>query len=349
MIEGNTGAEEWDAFVRQHPLGWMCALSNWQHVIESAFPHIRGQVITLRDAESGTIRAGLPLYTVKSWLLGTRLVSVPFATLSDPLVTNHEQFSALLEQAVGLSKREHASSIEVRAWKHRTPESRTPFTQIAPYRHQFVRLDKSQDELWRQLHATTIRQRIKRAIRNGIAISEGNASEDIAIFCRLLSVSRRRLGLPFLPERFFRSLCESFENTGYVRILIARHASRPVAVALFLDYGETTLVEYIGEDAMMQAMGAGKLLYWEAMRDAHARGRSVFSMGRTHNTNEGLMRYKERWGAVSEPLTRFFWPAPAKPEPVLTSPRYQVAQAVFRHAPYPVCRLLGAFFYRHWG
>ena len=34
------------------------------------------------------VRAALPIYAVESGLMGRRLVSIPFATLCDPLVTD---------------------------------------------------------------------------------------------------------------------------------------------------------------------------------------------------------------------------------------------------------------------
>src|ERR1700691_3462068 len=85
---------EWDAFVTRHPLGLVYHLSSWQKVLDSAFEHIRGQFLVLRD-ERGEIQAGLPIYTVKSWLLKDRTVSVPFATMCDPLISSKQDFDLL--------------------------------------------------------------------------------------------------------------------------------------------------------------------------------------------------------------------------------------------------------------
>src|SRR5438552_243855 len=87
---------QWDAFVTGHPLGCVYHLSAWKGVLEEAFPHIRGRFLALRDGLTGQIRAGLPLYTVTSWLLGNRIVSVPFASACDPLISTPEEFALLL-------------------------------------------------------------------------------------------------------------------------------------------------------------------------------------------------------------------------------------------------------------
>jgi hypothetical protein len=62
-----------------HPLGLVYHLSAWKFVLDDTFPHIRGKFLVLSDAATGEIQAGLPVYAVKSWLLGNRTVSVPFA------------------------------------------------------------------------------------------------------------------------------------------------------------------------------------------------------------------------------------------------------------------------------
>ena len=60
---------EWDAFVTRHPLGLVYHLSAWQRVLESAFRHIRGRFLVLRDG-GGQIQAGLPVYRKKLAIKG---------------------------------------------------------------------------------------------------------------------------------------------------------------------------------------------------------------------------------------------------------------------------------------
>jgi hypothetical protein len=75
----------WDAFVANHPYGWVCHLSRWGSLIERCFKHIRAHFLADFD-ERGEIVGGLPIYEVRSHLTGNRLVSIPYATLCDPLV-----------------------------------------------------------------------------------------------------------------------------------------------------------------------------------------------------------------------------------------------------------------------
>ena len=73
----------WDKFVESHPYGWLCHLSGWKKVLEKSFSHMRGYYPVLLNGSE--IKAAMPIFQVKSWLTGQRLVSIPFASLCDPL------------------------------------------------------------------------------------------------------------------------------------------------------------------------------------------------------------------------------------------------------------------------
>jgi hypothetical protein len=38
---------QWDEFIENHPLGWICHLSGWKRVLEKSFKHIRGYYLVL--------------------------------------------------------------------------------------------------------------------------------------------------------------------------------------------------------------------------------------------------------------------------------------------------------------
>ena len=64
----------WDTFVKKHPFRWLSHLSAWKQVLEMSFKHIRGHFLAIRDYDSNRVVAGLPVYTVKVWLTGNKLV-----------------------------------------------------------------------------------------------------------------------------------------------------------------------------------------------------------------------------------------------------------------------------------
>lgn len=104
----------WDDFVVRHPFGWLYHLSGWKRVLDKSFSHMKGYYFGLFDGEA-KIQAGLPVYEVKSYLTGRRLVSIPFATLFDPLVSNNEEFGQLFKAVLDRFKNGQKSMVEIRS------------------------------------------------------------------------------------------------------------------------------------------------------------------------------------------------------------------------------------------
>src|SRR5687768_17581734 len=80
----------WDRFVLDHSQGLIYHSTLWKNALENAFPHVKGHFLAETEPETGKIKSGIALYTVSSWLLGPRLISIPFATLGEPLVETAE-------------------------------------------------------------------------------------------------------------------------------------------------------------------------------------------------------------------------------------------------------------------
>lgn len=128
----------WDAFVQAHPFGWVTHLSAWKRLLEAAFPHIRGHYLALVD-QDGNIQAGLPIFEVRGPLRGTRLVSIPHATLSDPLVNGKDQMQLLLDEAKKIMGGLGANTLEIRTTKGNHYLEESEFTQDKHFKYHFLR------------------------------------------------------------------------------------------------------------------------------------------------------------------------------------------------------------------
>ena len=167
-------------------------------------------------------------------------------------------------------------------------------------------------------------------------------------FYNLYYVTRRRLGLPAMPLRFFESLSRNL-GTDKVNLLFAKRGEEVLAGVLTFTWKDMVLVECLGEGEGGRKLGANQLLWWEAIRQACDKGYSVFSFGRTHNSNKGLMEFKRRWGTVEENLSAFAHPAEEMSgytsEGTLTSALRRLTSV----APAPLYSRFSAACYRHLG
>ena len=276
---------EWDSFVTRHPQGLVYHLSAWNRVLRDTFPHIRGQFLVLRDVD-GVIQAGLPVYTVKSWLLGKRIVSVPFASFCDPLVSSAAELDMLLQEVQGLLKRSKARQIEIRT-TNPTLFSASPLTPSSGYKHHYLSLEKDRDALLRSFAKSSVRQKIGQASNAGVVAEAREDESSLKVCHSILAETRRGHALPVLPHSFFQAMGR-WLRPSHLKVFIASLAGKPVAFHLILTFKDLWISEYSG-NTEAAPVGTNQLLYWETIKQAHAAGARTFSFGRTSNTNEGLL------------------------------------------------------------
>jgi hypothetical protein len=348
---------EWDAFVRQHPAGLVYHLSAWKRVLESAFPQIRGRFLVARDGETGHIHAGLPVYTVKSWLLGNRTVSVPFATMCDPLVSSAEEFGLFLPELQELQQKTKSRRVEIRArLAADLVLNGGALSGDVGFKHLYLSLKQEQDRdaLFHTFSRTCVRKNITKAQRAGVIVEQRCDEASMLICYGILVESRRRLSLPQMPYAFFKAMLEHL-SPEHLNIFLALHEGKPVGCFILLRMGDFWTAEYAGvtDDA---PAGVDQMLYWETIKKAKDHGGKIYSFGRTAVANEGLLAYKRRWAPLEEDLVDFTFDARGsltekvgKAHHSDSSLAYRAARAVLGRVPRPVYRLIGDFWYHHLG
>ncbi len=343
-------ADIWDAFVARHPNGSIYHLSLWQRAIERSFAHMHADYLVLWDPISTQILAGMPIYTVRSWLLGNRLVSVPFASFCDPLLSSEEDWGRFLPAVWAMMSRERAQAFEIRPWQTSGKPRSPDFCPGSLYKHHYLRLDRPLDEIKKSCSRTCVRQWLGKAERNGITVVSEPADTVLANFHALATETRRRHSLPPIPFRLFESLRDVLGPT-HCGVRCACHEGRSVSAVLFLRFRNTFTLEYAGDSEEGRATGASQFLYWSAIQEALQLGCVVFSFGRTALDNVGLLDYKRRWGTVEEDLPVLFLPRRRRPRVTFAQRRnlHQLARYFCAHAPDRVYWWLGDFCYRHWG
>jgi hypothetical protein len=352
-----TEESEWDVFVRQHPLGMVYQLSSWKRVLESAFPQIRGQFLVAREAETGRILAGLPVYTVKSWLLGNRIVSVPFATMCDPLLSSAEEFGRFLPELQALQQKTGSRRVEIRArlTANLLLNGGTLSGDVG-FKHLYLPLNPEQDRdaLFHTFSRTCVRKNITKAERAGVIVEQRWDEASMSICYDILVESRRRLSLPQMPYAFFKAML-AYLSPEHLNVFLALHKSKPIGCFILLRMGDFWTAEYAGSTADAPA-GVDQMLYWETIKKALDHDAKIYSFGRTAVANEGLLTYKRRWATVEEDLVDFtFCARDEKLESVEkvhhsdSSLAYRRARTLLGKVPMPVYRMIGDFCYRHLG
>ncbi len=308
----------------------------------------------MRDGETGRIQAGLPVYTVKSWLLGSRISSLPFSSFCDPLVLSTGQFEEFLPELDALRRRTRSKMVEVRSTRTAEFLNKCSLERSSSYKHHYLYLSEDLDAVFRTFSKSSVRQKIQQAARAGVVVEERDDEASLKLCHSILADTRSRRSLPVMPYSFFRAMRE-YLGGEHLKVFLAYQAGKPVAFHLILRFRDLWISEYSGNTDEAQN-GVNQLLYWETMKAAHADGARTFSFGRTSSTNEGLLSYKRRWAPVEEDLAEFSLYADAKSgakenakSPRETSLPYRLTRLLLSKAPGPLSHAIGNYCYRHLG
>lgn len=330
-------------FINHHPHAFLSNTSGWSRLLEETFPHIRNR--TLVKKSTGKICAILPLFSVESLIFGKRLVSTPFATLSKPLCYDPCDEKHLMANVLAIAKNEGYKAIEVRTYNNANA-AYEGYVSYCSAKHHYIKLNRELVDIYKNIKYKSIRLAIKKAKRSGIQVSEADDKGELSSFYSLYLASRHRLGLPPLPQSFFLNLIKEFGG-GNMRITYAEKNGKKIAALCTLYNNRVYLLEFSGENISYRGLNPMHILYWESIQNAHKSGAQILSFGRTDIANEGLRRFKRRWGAEEEDFVTYIHPE--NKISLREKSLYSFGRRFFRSMPIPIYKILGRAFYRHFG
>jgi CelD/BcsL family acetyltransferase involved in cellulose biosynthesis len=328
---------EWARYVDESPAATACHLPAWARTLGLAYRY-PSYAVLLRDRR-GAVRGGLPVLRVSHLGRTPRWISLPFTDRCPPLLdgdVDPEELAALLD---GARADLLPGRVEVRA---ELPGASVRRTATAWYHR--LDLDRDLSAVLAGYHPSQVRRNIARARRDGIEVTTPRGQEDLTeTFYRLHVLTRRRLGVPVQPRRFFELLWELVLRPGHGTLLTAYVGDRPAAAAVFLAHGGTVDYKYGASDPELRRSCANHLLFDEAIRRASAAGARTFDFGRTDLADRTLRDFKARWGAEeSEEAASVVGPS-ATPGAHRVPP---LARRVLRSSPPQVTRWTGRALYR---
>jgi CelD/BcsL family acetyltransferase involved in cellulose biosynthesis len=328
----------WFAFVRSRPEATYAHHPRWAHTVATSYG-VQTFALALTDA-AGHIVAGLPVIEAARPLLGRRWLSLPF-TDHCPVLAGPDHQDGLVAvlprevEAEGLSGFEVHGALPghgvqpgpVRWVQHTRP--------LAP--------DPNADQaMISKLH----RRNIRKAEREGVRVRIGCSDEDVETFYRLHLLTRRRLGVPVQPRRFFTLLGRRVLQRGLGVVVSGWIGERPVSASVFLAWNGALTYKYGASDERYRRFRPNNLVMWSGIRWGIERGCHTLDLGRTDLSNAGLRRFKDGWGARETPLAYTAIPSSAG-RGIPTDPLQHLLALTIRATPNPICRLAGELLYRY--
>lgn len=293
---------------------------------------------------AGVIVAGSPVVAVPRPLRRRgrpgKWVALPFTDHCPPLFADGIDRTTWSERAGAALDASGVPRMELRA------DVSGGSSAVVGVRH-VLQLSADPSEVHRGFHRSQVQRNIRRAGREGVVVRVADRRADLTeIFYRLHLATRRRQGVPVQPRRFFRLIWQHVIAAGHGAVLIAEHAGRPVAAAVFLRHNGTVIYKYGASDDAAWPLRPNHALFWHAIVTACEAGDRRFDWGRTELGNAGLRSFKSAWGAVEEPLRYTTIGGPAATHDLGGSPAARALAATIRHTPPWTCAAAGKALYR---
>ena len=336
--------QRWDEFVWHHPLGSICHHSAWGKVIESTYGY-RPFYVALEDSGTDRLEGIIPFFLVNSRWTGKRLISLPFTSYCDPLIPA-EKFDDVVEFA--LNHFPDIDFLELRALGDNNQCTSNRFARQSAFATDILDLHPDLDDLFKSFHSTSVRQRIKRAEKNGLSLRMGEGEQDLKIFYRLETAVRKKHGLPPQPFSFFENMWKVLKPKNLLMVPLIEHDGRVIAAATIIKFKHVFYFEYSASDQNYLRLCPNHKLIWETIKIARAQGAGHFDFGRSSLSNRSLIEFKERWGAKRYHLTYYFFPK-AKRINMQGGPGRRLLETANHYLPHSLLQLEGRLIYRHLG
>jgi CelD/BcsL family acetyltransferase involved in cellulose biosynthesis len=329
----------WAGFVARQPSATPFHHPEWGRLIANCYG-FRAFAVTISDA-TGEIRAGLPVIEVRHARGEPKWVTLPFTDYCAPLLTAPQEEADLVYALQRASKAAGIRRVEVRApLKGASSVSRGALRHMIPLKGDPARVYAG--------FRPSVRRHIAQAEPRGVTIRTAESPEDLMnTFYRLHLRTRRRLGVPVQPRRFFRMLWETVIQTGLGSVLIADASARPVAAEVYLSWNGTTISKFSASDERAWSLRANNLITWHLIKTACEQGSRWLDFGRTDAESEGLRVFKLSWGAVEEPLVYGTLGGTPEPAPAMDGMVGHLLASAIRHGPPVLCRAAGEALYRY--
>lgn len=322
----------WRELAAVHPAATLYHGAAWLEVLRRSYGF---QILVAMVERGGKIAAGCLLSSSKVPFAG-RFIGLPFSDCAAPLAVDGEATGAMLDGLAAAARR-HAS-FEIRG-----VAAAAPWQTVDCFRQWSIDIARPFSAIERGADRN-FRRQVRRALAQGITVEAGDSAAMLRRFYRLQLETRRRLGVPPQPWRFFAQVHEVFAALGALEVWIATRDGRDLAGVVVLRDRDQLYAKWSARTSH-GADGASHLVFF-SMLERYAGNAALLDLGRTDARNAGLMRFKEEMGAASAALPYSYFPrAPRRPSAEETDRAAGALARVWRRLPLGFTRAIGAAAY----
>lgn len=332
----------WDQLVKTHPHASVFHHSGWLKALSETYGYRPFVLTTNSPGES--LAEGIAFCEIDSWITGRRIVSLPFADHTEPLLADGDvaPYMNWLENEAAQKRWKY---IEFRPLSYGMEEAASLADGQKFWNHS-LDLRGPLEQLFRGLHKDCLQRRIRKAEREQLTYERGCSDTLLEEFFQLQILTRRRHQLLPQPINWFRNLLKGMR--GAMDIRVVRKDGLAIASIVTLYHNKSAVYKYGCSNEAFHKLAPMPFLFWKLIQEAKAEGMEELDFGRTELENEGLIRFKDQFGTARRLITYSRYPRTAK-ESNNVSPYLSLTGHLFAVLPDSLSSGLGRALYRHLG
>jgi len=268
---------------------------SWMQVLTDTYGWAISAYVLLDDR--GEPKAGIPYCRITD-MLGDRIVALPFSDYCDPLVNDAECWRSLIDRLVPEQR-----PINVRCLHNDVPLGDERFALVKQAKWHRLDLRPELDALWGAMHDSTHRA-IRKSQRESLEVRVAKSEQELRTFFEMhLKVRKYKYGLLAQPYSFFQNIWRHFVDRQQGFLLLAISEDKIVAGDFFIEWKDTLYYKFNASLPGDLSHRPNDLLIWEGIQHGKNRGRAYLDFGLSDIDQEGLVRYKRKFGTEEKTIS----------------------------------------------
>ena len=268
---------------------------SWIQVLTDTYGWDAHAYVILDDR--GEPCAGIPFCRITD-IFGERIVALPFSDYCDPIANDPNAWRVLVDQLL----REHRLII-VRCLHSNLPLADERFSAFKQAKWHGLDLRPELGAIWNAMHDSTHRA-IRKSQREGLVVRLAQSEDELRAFFEMhLKIRKYKYGLLAQPYSFFQNIWRRFVEAQQGFLLLALCGDKIVAGDLFLECKDTLYYKFNASLPGDLSHRPNDLLIWEGIQRGKNRGLKLLDFGLSDIDQEGLVRYKRKFGTEEKTIS----------------------------------------------
>lgn len=168
-----------------------------------------------------------------------------------------------------------------------------------------IRLDRSEDEAWKNIHRKK-RAQIRKALERGAEVEERDA-ESLKLYRDMVTETLSGTGIDPLPLGFYKLLMERLKSLGLSKLFYVVYDHDVISGTIILYYKDTVYGWDMGWRREFSDLSPNDLLVWNISKRARLDGYKFFDLLRVEPDRlPGIAKWKMHFGLEIIPVYGFY-------------------------------------------